>query len=103
MSDDPALDKLKNQIEKAKKEARPVQFRKTKSLKKFGKFFNVGIELVSGVFMGVGCGLFIDWVFGTSPWGLISLFILGSAAGMLNVYRALTGKETATTKKDPYV
>ena len=101
MSDDPALDKLKSQIEKAKKETRPVQLRKPKPLKKFGKFFNVGVELVSAVFMGVGCGLFIDWVFGTSPWGLISLFILGSAAGMLNVYRTLTGKET--TKQDPYV
>ena len=103
MSDDPALDKLKSQIEKAKKEARPVPIKEAKSLKKLGKFFNVGVELVSGVFIGVGCGLFIDWVFGTSPWGLISLFILGSAAGMLNVYRTLTGKETGATKKDPHV
>lgn len=102
MSDDPALDKLKSEIEKAKKEAQPIHFKKDASLNKFGKFFNVGVELVSGVFVGVGCGLFIDWAFGTSPWGLISLFILGSIAGMLNVYRALTVKEKTDTKKDTH-
>lgn len=103
MPDDPALDKLKRRIEKAKEEAQPHHINEDQSLKKFGKLFNVGVELVSGVFVGVGCGLFIDWVFGTSPWGLISLFILGSAAGILNVYRALTVKETTDTQKDPHV
>lgn len=100
MSDDPALDKLKHQIEKAKKEAQPTRLKKSTSLNKFGKFFNVGVELVSGVFVGVSCGLFIDWVFGTSPWGLISLFILGSAAGILNVYRVLTIKEEKGSEKN---
>ena len=103
MSDDPALDKLKSRIEKAKKEAEPVPVKEDRSLNKLGKVFNVGVELVSGVFVGVGCGLFIDWAFGTSPWGLISLFILGSAAGLLNVYRALTVKDKTDTKKDTHV
>ena len=103
MSDDPALDKLKSRIEKAKKEAEPAPLKEDKPLNKLGKFFNVGVELVSGVFVGVGCGLFIDWAFGTSPWGLISLFILGSAAGLLNVYRALTVTEKPDTKKDTHV
>lgn len=105
MSDDPALDKLKSQIAKAKKEAQPTPLKEEgdRSFNRLGKFFNVGVELVSGVFVGVGCGLFIDWAFGTSPWGLISLFILGSVAGMLNVYRALTVKEKTDTKKDTHV
>jgi ATP synthase protein I len=105
MSDDPALDKLKSQIAKAKKEAQPILLKEEEdtSFNRLGKFFNVGVELVSGVFVGVGCGLFIDWAFGTSPWGLISLFILGSAAGMLNVYRVLTVKAKADTKKDTHV
>lgn len=103
MSDDPALDKLKDQIAKAKREEKPLPPQEDKSLNTMGKFFNVGVELVSGVFVGVGCGLLIDWLFGTSPWGLISLFILGSAAGMLNVYRSLTVKEKTDTKKDNHV
>jgi len=92
MSDDPKLDKLKRQIEKAQREVEPIRFKKKEPLNKLGKFFNVGVELVSGVLVGVGLGLLIDWAFNTSPWGLISLFILGSIAGMLNVYRALIAK-----------
>lgn len=103
MSDDPVLDSLKKRITQAKKKVEPTLANKDKPLNKMGKFFNVGVELVSGVFVGVGCGLFIDWLFGTSPWGLISLFILGSAAGMLNVYRALTIKEKTDSKKDTHV
>lgn len=87
-------------MKRHKKKAHPPPGPKEKPLNTLGKYFNVGIELVSGVFVGIGCGLFIDWAFETSPWGLISLFILGSGAGILNVYRALTPKEKAGTKKD---
>lgn len=104
---DPKLDKLKTEIEKAQKGTTSdsifIPLKGNKSLKNLGKIFNVGVELVSGVFVGVGCGLFIDWAFGTSPWGLICLFILGSVAGLLNVYRALTVKNKPKAKKDTYV
>lgn len=106
MSHDPHLDDLKQKIERAKKENQPedatASIAQGSSLKRLGKFFSVGVELVAGVLAGVGCGLVIDWVLGTSPWGLISLFILGSAAGILNVYRALTTQEKANTKKTPH-
>src|SRR5476649_1152970 len=97
MSDDPALETLKRKIKEAKKASTPSPLNKKKQETTAGKYFNVGVELVSGVLVGVGVGLFIDWFFGTSPWGLISLFIFGSAAGMLNVYRTLTRSEK---KKD---
>ncbi len=99
MSNDPTLDKLRKKIQEAKKAAHPKPFQQGKIQKIGGKYFNVGIELVSGVLMGVGCGLLIDWAFGTSPWGLIFLFILGSAAGMLNVYRTLTQPESKDNNK----
>jgi ATP synthase protein I len=83
------LDKLKKKIEDAQKNAHPKPFKPGKIQKASSKYFNVGAELVAGVLVGVGCGLLVDWLFGISPWGLISLFILGSLAGMLNVYRAL--------------
>ncbi len=89
MSDDPALESLKRKI----KEAQKPPDKENKPETSAAKYFNVGVELVSGVLVGVGVGLFIDWMFGTSPWGLISLFILGASAGMLNVYRVLTKKE----------
>lgn len=100
MSDDPALDKLKKQIKDAQKAAHLVSLKKDKPQNLAGKFFNVGVELVSGVFVGVGLGLFIDWVFGTSPWGLLFFFMLGSGAGFLNVYRVLGAQEKKGRKKD---
>lgn len=100
MSDDPALDNLKEQIQKAKKAVHPPEVQEDRIQNLMGKFFNVGVELVSGVLVGAGLGLLVDWGFGTSPWGLICLFILGSAAGMLNVYRALTTNQPKDPKKD---
>jgi ATP synthase protein I len=103
MSGDRALDKLKKKIQEAKKRARPAPFREDKPQNLAVKFFNIGLELVAGVFVGAGLGLFIDWAFKTSPWGLIFFFILGSAAGILNVYRALTTKKPVDNKKDTHV
>jgi ATP synthase protein I len=51
----------------------------------------IGIELVVAVVVATGLGWTIDRWFGTRPWGMIVLFFLGVAAGMLNVYRAVTG------------
>lgn len=48
----------------------------------------VSAELVGGVVVGVGIGWFVDRAFGTSPWGLIVFFLLGFAAGVLNVVRS---------------
>jgi ATP synthase protein I len=103
MPDDPALDTLKKKIQEAKNEAKPTLFKKDKPQNLAGKFFNVGVELFAGVLVGAGLGIFIDWAFGISPWGLISFFILGSLAGMLNVYRALTTKKPVNNKKDTHV
>lgn len=88
MTDD--LDKLKKQLDDAQKVSRPSARERLEPRSPVGKVLNVGVELVAGVIVGVFLGLLIDWYFGTSPWGLIVLFVLGSAAGMLNVYRALT-------------
>jgi len=90
MSDDPTLDTLKKRIEEAKKNLQTPSSQEDAPQTTLGRLFNVGVELVAGVLAGVAVGLFIDWIFGTSPWGLISLFILGSIAGMMNVYRSLT-------------
>lgn len=50
--------------------------------------FRIGTEFVSAVVVGVLIGWAIDRVAGTAPWGMVLLFLLGSAAGFLNVYRA---------------
>ena len=53
--------------------------------------FRIGIELVVAVVVATAIGWAIDRWLGTRPWGMIVLFFMGIAAGMLNVYRAVTG------------
>jgi len=56
-----------------------------------GLMLRIGIEMVSAVAVGTGIGWLLDTWLGTKPWFLIPFFFLGSAAGLLNVYRA-TGR-----------
>src|ERR1700748_3981658 len=54
----------------------------------------IGIELVVAIGVATGLGWAIDRWLGTRPWGIIVLFFLGVAAGMLNVYREVSGIDT---------
>ena len=50
----------------------------------------IGIELIAALCVGVALGLLADHYLG-GHWGLIAGFFLGSAAGMMNVFRAVRG------------
>lgn len=56
-----------------------------------GLAWRIGLELVSALIVGVGIGYMLDRWLGTKPWLLILFFVLGSAAGLLNVFRATKG------------
>jgi ATP synthase protein I len=66
-----------------------------------GLGFRIGLELVVAVVFGLGVGWAIDKYLGTKPWGLIVFVLLGIAAGMLNVYRAMMGMGLAVGYGDP--
>ena len=57
-----------------------------------GLGFRIVADLVAALIVGIGIGLLLDRWLGTSPWMLILFFFLGSAAGMLNVYRTASGQ-----------
>jgi ATP synthase protein I len=53
----------------------------------WGIGFRAGVEVVSALVVGVGLGLLLDRWLGTWPWLFLVFFMLGAAAGVLNVYR----------------
>ena len=55
----------------------------------------VTTELVSGVVVGAFIGWALDSWLGTTPIFMVVFFFIGSAAGMMNVWRALTGRGMA--------
>ena len=55
----------------------------------------VTTELVAGVVLGTIIGWAFDNWLGTAPTLMVVFFFLGSAAGMMNVWRALTGRGMA--------
>ena len=55
-------------------------------------FSRVATELLAGLLIGAGIGWTIDEWFDTKPWFLILFFLLGGAAGILNLWRVVTGK-----------
>ena len=56
-----------------------------------GFAIKIGVDIVAAIIVGVGVGLLLDNWLGTKPWLLIVFFVLGAAAGMLNVFRAVSG------------
>jgi ATP synthase protein I len=58
----------------------------------------VATELVAGLVVGVVIGLLLDRWLGTKPWLLVVFFLLGAAAGLLNVYRAMAAQMRATDR-----
>lgn len=57
--------------------------------------FRIGTELVAALIVGVGIGLLLDRWLDSSPWFLLLFFVLGSAAGIMNVFRAMKGYDSS--------
>jgi len=56
----------------------------------WGVGFRAGVEVFSALVVGVVIGLLLDRWLGTWPWLFLLMFVMGSAAGILNVYRLFT-------------
>lgn len=58
------------------------------TMRSIGALSTVGISFVLAILIGVGAGVVLDRWLGTRPWFFFIFFVLGVAAGILNVYRA---------------
>jgi len=60
----------------------------------------IGIELVAALIVGTGIGLLFDRWLGAAPWLMVVFFILGAAAGLLNVLRVMKGMGSTVGYRD---
>lgn len=98
------LARLGERIDKARAERvrrQPAVADRSALQQGLGLGLRIGIELVVAVGVATGLGWAIDHWLGTRPWGMIALFFLGVAAGMLNVYRAVAGISTPVGYRRP--
>jgi ATP synthase protein I len=65
-----------------------------------GRAFRLASEFVAAIIVGAALGWGTDQLFGTAPWGMIILLLLGFAAGVVNVIRA-TAELNAQQAKEP--
>ena len=108
MSDDrkpDALSRLGAEIDKAQsqraEETASTGGRAAGQQQALGVGYRVGIEFVVAIAVAMGLGWAIDRALGTHPFAMIVLFFLGVAAGMLTVYRAITGQGAAVGFRRP--
>ena len=86
-------DDLSKRIDKAlSKEGKKETIDKNNNHSLVNAFSRVATELLAGLLIGAGIGWTIDKWINSSPWFLIIFFLLGGAAGILNLWRIVTGK-----------
>jgi ATP synthase protein I len=106
MSEQPPdrLKRLGEQIDRARAERMPRQTPagdRSALQQGMGFGFRIGVELVVAIGAAIALGWAIDRWLGTRPWGMVVLFFLGVAAGMLNVYRAVAGISAPVGYRQP--
>ena len=83
-------DDLAERLEKARKASQPPEKKGGISdpSSGVGMAMRIGTEMVASLIVGLAIGYGLDQWLGTRPWLMIVFFFLGSAAGMMSVYRA---------------
>ena len=84
MVDDKKIKSLNQRIQKAKGASNLAQ---NKPPSPVGKAMKVVVEIVAAMAVGLVIGILLDNYFDTRPIFIIIFFLLGSAAGILNVFR----------------
>jgi len=94
MKDDqplPSLEKLDEKLRAAEAKRRKTKAGSEDRGKGLAFAMRIGVEIVSALIVGVAIGYFLDQWLGTKPWFLLLFFVLGAAAGFMNVFRVVGG------------
>ena len=66
----------------------------------YARGFRLSSELVAGVLVGAAIGWALDWLLGIRAWGMIVFGLLGFAAGVVNVVRAVAPRNDPGRRPD---
>lgn len=96
------LRRLEAQIERKRPSAAPGTSSRPRDTDRtpLAQAMTLSTEFVAGVIAGGILGWIVDHVFGTKPWGLIVLLLLGCVAGFYNVLRASGFGGTRPQRRD---
>ena len=83
------LKEISTRLEIAKKNIKDTQKdSKSSNAASFGKALKISTELIAAVVVGSTIGFLLDSWFDTKPLLIICFFIMGVAAGILNVFKS---------------
>ena len=68
------------------------------ALRSIGVLASAGWAFVFAILIGLGGGYLLDRALGTSPWLFFLGFLVGFAAGVANLYRAVASTSGRSTK-----
>jgi len=94
------LKEISTRLEIAKKNIKKGQIKSSGSnAASLGNALKIGTELVAAVVVGSTLGYLLDNSFDTKPLLTICFFIMGVAAGILNVFRSANKMQKNLNKK----
>ena len=83
------LKEISTRLEIAKKKIIKDQIKnRSSNTASLGKALKISTELIAAVAVGTTIGFILDNWFDTRPWLTVSFFIMGVAAGILNVIQS---------------
>jgi ATP synthase protein I len=77
-------------------EAREATARASGGSSNLGRAMRLGSEFIAAVLVGAGIGYALDEWLGTRPWIMLVMLLIGFAAGILNVTRAVAEMNAAS-------
>jgi ATP synthase protein I len=57
--------------------------------------FRIATELLAALIVGAGLGYGLDLWLETKPWFMVTMLVLGFAAGLMNIFRMMKGLDQA--------
>jgi ATP synthase protein I len=82
------LDRLSRELNAGKRERAAAEQPERSNATGYAQALRLASEFAAGIIVGALVGWGVDFVAGTSPWGLIVFLLLGFCAGVLNVVRS---------------